>query len=360
MPSLVPLAGNKNVYCGLKAISNGNPYLDCTVKGSSTSSYQSPPISGSRPPMCEIPGAIHEYPGDGNLSPLGDCAYRYSGMSRCGCPILDPKKNPHLWNKYVTSVTNIVLQRVQAEPNEITLTFFASGYLLQDCELLGRIFDLPELQNWEGRLNLQFVDLEYEVDKVQSLKSQVSTFETGSEMNMGLVLTAIACGGVGAGAIYAGTKQEKKEYKYSCMGGGAILIFAALILSIQAASSDEEEQGLQDSHSVTQIKMEKPKAEAAIQGFLNQIAARLPRGISMQTSFFPSAEACVEQGSTSDAVLGYDIGNALTDFDQLRARKLKEQGNAIVVIKTANRDGEHVPVFLAARDPRSDLQPQRF
>lgn len=360
MATSIPLIGNKNACCTIETVNNGTSYLSCNVKRSSDPFFHPSPISEFRPFFCELPGAIHEHEGDNGVSPLDECAYKYSNMSRCGCPTLDPKKNPKLWEKYVNSVANIVLQNIDGNAKEITLTFFASGHLLQDCQLLDYIFNLEKFKNWKGNLNLQFVDLNYEVDKVQLLKNRVvSTSDNKKGMNWGFLVAAIVCGSLGTGAIYAGTQQEKKERKYSCMGVGAILIIVAVILGVQAAPKKEEEKKFGGNYSVSQIKM-KNSAEIAVEGFLNQMAARLPKGISIETSFFPNADACIEEGKATDAILGYDIDNSLRFFESLRKNKLKEYGAAIVVVKMEGDQKTSIPVFYAARGRVTSLLPQKI
>ena len=235
-------------------------------------------LKGIRPEVCDIPAFAEAYA-------MGNCSYRYSSMSRCGCPTLDPVKNPRLWRKYVDSVVEVVQEQLQKESEEVTLTFFASGYLLEDCQLLGEILNLSEIKSWKGTLNLQFVDLRYVIDEVQGLRGNIQKFDEKSEVNWGLILGAATCGGVGLEALIAAGRTDKKEHQYKYVGVGVLLIIVAIVLAMQSAPKEKKEKSLKDEHEVIQLHME-PSIEKAIGGFLTEVSKMLPGGIELKTEFF--------------------------------------------------------------------------
>ena len=267
-------------------------------------------------------------------------------MRRCGCPTLDPNKNPELWDAYVESVKNAV--RSRTNQNEITLAIFASGYLLQDCELLDHLFRDNQLGNWRGLLNLQFIDLNYQINDVQQLKDAVHA-NPNKEVDWSLMAPAIVvgiCGGIST--LYAANSKSEKSRNIAIIAG-IILIISALILGNAALDNQ--------SGSVSEYKVNDPIMKT-IDQFLSEIENQTP--FSIHSDFFPNTDVCIGKNRKSDVVIGYDIDNTFAIFENLRGKNLKEDGETIVVTKEERSDKSVVKVMRQASGPQSPYNTKIF
>jgi len=274
-------------------------------------------VRGSRPQQCENPIIA-------NTSSMTHCSYRYHALNRCGCPDLDPNKNEKLWGTYVAAVINAV--KLRLHQSEIVLTIFASGYLLQDCELLDLLFMDPTVQNWKGILKLQFVDLKYKVNDIKKLKEEVNKVKN-LKVNWTVMVPAIVVGICGAtSTIYGIATKEDDKSKCKVIVVGIMLIVIALILG-GASLENQNDQ-------VSEFEVNNPIMET-IDQFLEQIEQQTP--FKIHTDFFPNAESCIAKNNKCDVALGYDIENTFEIFEDLRRNNLKTEGEAILVTKEEDK-----------------------
>ncbi len=315
--TIVHLSKNMNSGCFVEMLPGGNTFLSCDIEKSAHPKTFLPleVVRGSRPPVCENPQLAE-------LHAMKQCAYQYHHLSRCGCPELDPNLYPHLWSTYIEAVKNALLQRSHLK--EITLTIFASGYLLQDCELLKHLFEDPSIKNWKGRLNLQFVDLKYHIrhlnDKVEESSKEEADW---TRYTPAIVFCICGIGGV----IYGLSGKKEEPVKKYALVIGIIMLTVAAILMIAPSKKERKmvtEITFDDSNEMMNVNV--------IEEFLEIIEQQTP--VSLHADFFPSAEACIHKANKSDLVVGYDIGSSKETksfFDNLRERHLKENGAAILV-----------------------------
>ncbi len=137
---------------------------------------------------------------------------------------------------------------------------------------------------------------------------------TSAEKKAAAIFIAI----VGSGIIVAGAKQEEKKHSYILYGIGA----AAWILAIYSWIS---------SNNSPEIKMQEDEHTNAARSFLDNISRKTP--CKTNISFFSSNLDCIKAGKTSDVIFGYDIGNGLQHFNQLRQNCFNFDVKSIVVIK---------------------------
>jgi len=276
---------------------NGN-VLGCMVNGE-LDLLRRPVVEGeARPCDCDNPNVA-----DG--SPMRGCAYRAGALARCGCPALDRKKNPELWAHYV----GLVRRQLEAKTHKktITITCFASGALLLDAELLDEVFRTsPSLQRWNGKLNLQCVDLKYEPVFQEVQERQEDDFNKRIGGTAALVL--------GCGALYGASKIENQKAKRTVQVLGGCSVIAGIVLI-----------------ALTMQERDKAEIEKAMRQFTSEVAPKLPIG---NISFFGSDTSCLEGGKKADLVLGYDIEDTTDVLERLRAQHLRRGGKLFAVGKT--------------------------
>ncbi len=325
----IQLSKSQQASCFLEPLGGG--YLSCDIQKVRDASTFIPLniVRGSRPQECEIPSMASNFA-------TTHCSYKYHELRRCGCPELDPNKNKQLWEAYVDSVQNAVVSKLDHQ-DEITLAIFASGYLLQDCELLDRLFGDDRLKNWAGTLNIQFIDLNYQVNDVQQVQTNIraSTSVDWSKMVPAIVLGI--CGG--ASGIYAANANDKKARNVAIVAG-IILIIGAIILGGMALDKR--------SGAISELNIKDPIMKT-IDQFLNAIEQQTP--LKLHIDFFPNADVCIEKNRKSDVVLGYDIENTLAIFENLKHSNLKSDGKVIVVTKEKTPDEKLLKVMRQAVGP---------
>ena len=229
------------------------------------------------------------------------------------------------------------------------MAIFASGYLLQDCELLDQLFRDDNLSKWNGTLNLQFIDLNYELKDVKLLKDAINENANTQEVNWNKMAPAIVlgiCGGVSA--VYV-VKSKDEKARNMAIVAGVILIISAIILGGAALENR--------SGAVSKFNINDP-IMTTIDQFLNEIEQQAP--FSIHTDFFPNADVCIEKNKTSDVALGYDIDNTFDIFENLRNANLKENGEVIVVTKEAKPDKSLVKVMRKAFGPKGNYDSTIF
>ena len=90
----IQLSRSQYSSCFLEPLGGG--YVSCDVKKARRPTTFIPleVVRGIRPQACEKPHVADAFA-------TTHCSYKYHDLRRCGCPTLDPKKNPELWNAYV-------------------------------------------------------------------------------------------------------------------------------------------------------------------------------------------------------------------------------------------------------------------
>lgn len=337
----------EGISCFQKFIPNTEKnYLQCSIipnpqQSSRTSEVAKQALMGSRPPQCENPAFAHQ-------NALNYCTFKYSSMARCGCPTLDPGKHPEIWDKYEKRVIDAFVTQLKGS-NNVTVTFFASGYLLQDVRLLNTLLS-DYTKNWKGNLCFQFIDLHYEMINVENLANTVSNKDKKG-LNLPLLLSACIASGVGMKFLSADDKQNKN--KNLMIGGGLIIL--ALILGYYSLPKEKKEEE-KDSQRLPQAFMKKSDIEEAIKACLAEVKEMLSEGISLNTSFFSCAEDYIATQGTSDLVIGYDIEDSLKFLDALRKKVLNKTGFAIAMTKQPDVTHGEVPVLFSAKGSNEDLK----
>ena len=174
--------------CSFESLGSGKNALRCTVDSSFGNSTAAK-IQGVRPSICEFPGVADKYA-------MGQCKYQFDKLQGCGCPTLDPNAHPEVWAAYRAKALSEV-RRQSSNKTHLTLTFFASGYLLQDCKLLAEVLQELGRKNWMGQVNVQFIDLKYAASRVEKEASSngISGYKAGAAVFgvAGVASLAFAC-----------------------------------------------------------------------------------------------------------------------------------------------------------------------
>jgi hypothetical protein len=321
-------------------------YLACQLEGNSfnLTAFAEKTKTFARPLLCDTdPNYAAQHAG-------GVCQFRATnGTISCGCPELD---NPKLKSAYNDSVIDFVLDLAERQTT-ITLTFFASGGLRNECDLISEILNELERQKWGGELNIQFVDPAYTVYKTHEVKKGSPELQVSSGYTVGAGVAAI----VGLGCICAGTQQKKKEQRNFCYAVGVVSLIVALGLCTQIASSEPK------NHNVEVLKIQDPYI-GAIQGTMRTLEQRLPPEIKMNVNFYPNAQVCLRDGRNTDGLFGYDIGGrdektgreSIEDYRDLKGLMLMQRGCAILVGKEAQTPHEMgTPFFMRAEGPNGRM-----
>lgn len=280
------------------ALAVNNNVLGCMVNGNLDLLSRPVAEGETRPCDCDDPTVAER-------SPMGKCAYRVGNLSRCGCPALDRKKNPELWATYVGLVRKTLEKRTYQK--EITITFFASGALLLDAELLEEVFrSSQKLQEWKGKLHLQFVDLKYKpvYREVEERSQEDFNKQCGGAAALVLALFAF----LGATKI----ENRRGRRTLQVLGGCS----AAAGIGLLASTARE--------------RTHKP-IEKAMRQFSKEVAAKLPID---SVSYFGSTQECISEGRKPHCIFGYDIENGVSALEDLRARSLESGGKLYGICKT--------------------------
>ncbi|WP_420420559.1 hypothetical protein [Simkania sp.] len=280
----------------------------------------------------------------------GICQFKATnGTTSCGCPELN---NPKLKSAYSRSVIEFVLGLARSQ-NTITLTFFASGGLRNECDLISEILMELEKQNWAGDLNIQFVDPAYTLSKTHDVKNNSDHLQ----VNWGYVAGASAAGIFGLGCIAVGTQLKEPKQRNCCYITGAIALIVALGLSTQIPANNTK------NRDVKVLSIKEPYFKA-IQGTMRTLQQRLPPEIKMEVQYFPNAQVCMRDGRKMDGIFGYDIGGkdpktgreSIEDYRDLKKSMLNPHGSAILVGKEAPTPFEMgTPFFERARGPTGKI-----
>ncbi|MCB1083846.1 MAG: hypothetical protein KDK61_06015, partial [Simkania sp.] len=316
-------------------------YLACQLEGNpfNLTAFAEKTKTFARPLLCDTdPNFAAQHAG-------GVCQFRATnGTTSCGCPELD---NPKLKSAYNRSVKDFVLGLAQKQTT-ITLTFFASGGLRNECDLISEILNELERQKWGGELNIQFVDPAYTVNKTHEVKNGSSELQ----INWGYAAGASAAMVVGLGCIWAGTKQKEQKQRTYCYIVGVMSLIIALGLCTQVASRESKK------HNVEVLKIQEPYIKA-IQGTMRTLQQNLSSGIRMNIEYFPNAQVCLRDGRNTDGLFGYDIGGNKSKSDYLYLMKamLEPNGSAILVGKEAPTPHEMgTPFFERAVGPNGRMR----
>jgi len=316
MSQTVTLSTIPGTNCRFKPVQSGGQYLSCNVKeeAEKVSAFMDGHVICSRPVECENPQFAHKHA-------MGICQFKCSnGTRRCGCPELNNEK---LWNAYVSIIVEQVVTQSKVK-NEITVTFFATGYLGNENRLISLILKELGKEGWKGKLYFQFVDPEYTARKTNAIVGS----SPSKKVQWGYLVTAGVCEIAGIAAIGYGMKSSDKEKRNVCIVSGAILMALGIIVGSQAFVEGEEDQ-----KGSAQMK---GNIFEAVQGTQTTMQQSLSRGITIQSQYFPSGTDCQKEGKRTDLLVGYDIGNTLEDFRSLKENSLSGKGIAIVVGKDQN------------------------
>lgn len=282
------------------------------------------PILGSRPSDCELPGRA-------DAEAMGRCSYEHKGMSRCGCSGLDPKKNREAFMAYVAGAKELLVEAIAFKTSSITLTFFASGYLLLDYMVLIPLLKLAHMHRYKGTINLQFVDTKYAAKEVP--------VENRDELMLGAVATGLAATGSG---VFAAKSENKRDRNLGLLGT-LLFGFGSIALGIAAAQTETEYND--------------KKAEKAIKSFKREIKELTSYSKFEVTSlFFASVEECIGRGKESDMILGYDIEASRAAIDSLRKKVSHPNSGTITMAKI---EGD-VPLLSIAHGSNGDWKREKL
>ncbi len=298
-----------------------------------------PTLRGSRPSFCEIPATFKE--------PMGVCAFKEGSMSGCGCPAYDPRKYPQVWKEYIFSIEKVLSDANRA--NEITITFFGSGHMLQILDLFAALSARPTLKNYQGQLTLQCIDEKYQATETPKYETEVKT-----ETDPVIRLIAIIAGILTFGLVIKTFKTEKKEHQAAFGTVAAILGIATFALAANVTAKKESKI------KIISETIRDPEAKAATDEFNIKIQELAGRKIQVATKFFESTDACNAKGKKSDLITGYDIDEAFDAFNDLRARCSKSNAPAIVVGDRGPDPitGVITPILRRADGPNDPLRVQ--
>ena len=318
--------------CHFRPSQLGSDYLACKIEGDplNLTAFAKTVTIAERPPLCSIDEYAHTH--------AQECRFHASNQTfGCGCPELN---NPMLQSAYARSVKGFVLDLAKSKTT-ITLTFFASGGLKNECELISQILLELESQNWTGKINLQFVDPMYTVSKTQQVKNQSEQLQ---QNNWGYIGGAAVAGTVGLGCIWGGMKQEEKRKKVFCYVLATLFIGTAIALLTQIQSTENETK----KRKVESLTIS-PDYMGAIKGMMKTIRDRQPPSIKLHSSYFPKAQVCIRDGVSTDGLFGYDIGDSFRDFLSLKDSTLNSMGQAILVGKEGSPGKMGTPFFMRAQ-----------
>lgn len=325
--------------CHFRPSQRESDFLTCTIESDplNLTAFAKKVTIAERPPFCSIDEYAHTHE--------KQCRFHASNQTfGCGCPELN---NPVVKSSYERSVTDLVLGLAESKTT-ITLTFFASGGLKNECELISQILSELESQSWAGEINLQFVDPMYTMSKTQQVKNESEQLQ---QNNWGYIGGAAVAGTIGLGFIWGGMKQEEKRKKVFCYVLATLFIGTAIALLTQIQSSETEPK----KRKVESLAIS-PDYMGAIQGMMKTIRDRQPPSIKLHSSYFPTAQVCIRDGMSTDGLFGYDIGDSFRDFLSLKGSTLNGVGQAILVGKEGSPGKMGTPFFMRAQGATGQMR----
>ena len=299
---------------------------------------------GFRPSQCENPDIAH-------AQALGACMYRCGALQSCGCPEMDLTKNPHIKEMLHAKIHEAV-GRLDLHQPTLQVTFFASGLLLNELNLLKILLHDLQEKGWEGELCLQFVDTKYATDGPTPIQKVWEDIQIGGDASVEIYTSLAALSGiVGTGALCYGIAQKKRQYAI----GGVSALSAAGLFGYFASESMKQRANGPLGYAVKEITMKDRDAVEALKAMHQEMESFGDLGMKITTEFFASDVDCVDRGTKSDLLLGYDIEDTLPIVRGLYPRLIKEAGETIAVTKNSLQNGDVAVVFHNARGPSNPL-----